>query len=107
MGRAEQRSDTREAPLDRLLSEALDEIAHLRRALESRTVVGQATGVVMKHFDVDAAQALDYLKRMSCTSNRKLTALAAEIAETRDVPILTDNSGAARVPTGRRDRPCR
>ena len=82
----EERPSTDESELDRLLSEALEENTHLRQALDSRTVVGQATGIVMNHFDIDADQALDYLKSMSSTSNRKLVDLAAEMAETRYVP---------------------
>jgi AmiR/NasT family two-component response regulator len=57
-------------------------------AVESRTIIGQAEGILMERLGIDAQQALEYLKRASSTSNRKLAQIAAEIAETRKLPEL-------------------
>jgi GAF domain-containing protein len=64
------------------------EIDQLGRALHSRTIIGQAQGILMERLDIDAAQAFDYLRRMSSHTNRKLVALAEEIARTRELPRL-------------------
>jgi AmiR/NasT family two-component response regulator len=60
----------------------------LHEALDSRLVIGQAEGILMSRLDLDADQAFEYLKRLSSTSNRKLAQIAAEIAETRELPTL-------------------
>ena len=62
------------------------EIDQLGRALHSRNTIGQAQGILMERFDIDAHQAVDYLRRMSSNSNRKLVDIAAEIARTRQLP---------------------
>lgn len=64
------------------------EIDQLGRALNSRTIIGQAQGILMERLDIDAAQAFDYLRRMSSHTNRKLVALAEEVARTRELPRL-------------------
>ena len=58
----------------------------LGRAIHNRTIIGQAQGILMERLDVDAAQAFDYLRRVSSTSNRKLVEVAEEIARTRRLP---------------------
>jgi AmiR/NasT family two-component response regulator len=40
----------------------------------------------MVRYDITADQAFDYLRRLSSHANRKLSAVAAEIAETRRIP---------------------
>ena len=40
----------------------------------------------MERYGMTADQAFDYLRRISSNSNRKVAAVAAEIAETRRVP---------------------
>lgn len=62
------------------------EIEQLNRAIETRSVIGQAQGIVMARLDVDAEHALSFLKRLSSTSNRKLVDIATEIATTRRLP---------------------
>lgn len=61
-------------------------IHHLGRALVSRTVIGQAEGILMERFNMDAAQAFAYLQRMSSHLNRKLVSVADEIVRTRELP---------------------
>jgi AmiR/NasT family two-component response regulator len=58
----------------------------LTDALEHRTAIGIAIGILMERFQVDDAQAMEYLKRLSSHQNRKLHDIAAEIADTRRVP---------------------
>lgn len=53
----------------------------LRRALETRTVIGQAQGVLMARQSIDADEAFDILRRASQRTNRKLREVAAEIVE--------------------------
>lgn len=53
--------------------------ATLRRALETRTVIGQAQGVLMARQGVGAEEAFDVLRRASQRTNRKLRDIAAEI----------------------------
>ena len=58
----------------------------LGRAIHNRSTIGQAQGILMERLDIDAAQAFDYLRRVSSTTNRKLADVAAEIARTRTLP---------------------
>ncbi|TXL62101.1 GAF and ANTAR domain-containing protein [Aeromicrobium terrae] len=56
----------------------------LRTALSHRTVIGQAEGLLMSSFGIDADQAFAYLKRLSQDTNTKLVKIAAEIIENTD-----------------------
>lgn len=53
----------------------------LRRALETRTVIGQAQGVLIGRQGITAEEAFDILRRASQRTNRKLRDVAAEIVE--------------------------
>jgi AmiR/NasT family two-component response regulator len=53
---------------------------HLREALESRDLIGQAKGILMARQGISADQAFDLLRHNSQQSGRKLKDLAAEIA---------------------------
>ncbi|PKH40646.1 GAF domain-containing protein [Nocardioides alpinus] len=64
------------------------EIDQLGMALHSRTIIGQATGLVMGRFGVDASQAFDYLRRVSSHSNQKLVEVARTVVSTGDLPDL-------------------
>ena len=61
-------------------------IEQLTQAVENRTVIGQALGILMERFSFDADQAFDYLARCSKEQNRKLYAIAVEFVETRELP---------------------
>jgi hypothetical protein len=54
-----------------------------RSALATRDVIGQAKGVIMERFDIDAVQAFDMLKRLSQDSNTPLADVAERLARTR------------------------
>lgn len=50
-----------------------------RSALASRDVIGQAKGMLMERFGVDAAQAFDLLKRLSQDTNTSLHQIAQRL----------------------------
>lgn len=81
-------SDGREdrARMAKSLADAEQEIKQLHDAVESRTIIGQAEGILMERLGIDACQALGYLKRVSSHTNRKVIDIATEIAETRNLP---------------------
>ena len=68
------------------LADAEREIRQLHQGLESRTLIGQAEGILMERLGLSSCQALEYLRRVSSHTNRKLVNVAAEIAETRELP---------------------
>lgn len=55
-------------------------------AMENRTVIGQAEGILMERLGIDAGQAFAYLRRLSQTEHRKLITISSEIVETRRLP---------------------
>jgi transcriptional regulator with GAF, ATPase, and Fis domain len=55
----------------------------LSRGLASRTVIGRATGVVMQHFDLDAATAFAVLRRLSECRHERLHDLAEHVVVSR------------------------
>lgn len=57
--------------------------ANLWRAIESRTTIGQAQGVLMATGGMSAEEAFDLLTRASQRSHRKLREVAAEIVARR------------------------
>ena len=59
----------------------IKEIEHLHRALESRDIIGQAKGILMERYDVDAAEAFELLVKLSQTSNTALTVVAEKLVE--------------------------
>jgi GAF domain-containing protein len=58
---------------------ASEDIHHLRTAITNRTVIGQATGVVMVQYGLSSLRAFDVLKRLSNEQNRKLASIAEEL----------------------------
>jgi len=60
--------------------------AHLEHAMISRQVIGQAVGILMERYSMDAQSAFNYLRRVSQNGNRKLRDLASELVETRRLP---------------------
>ena len=60
------------------------EVEHLRRALLSRDVIGQAKGVLMERFKVTADEAFALLVRASQHQNLRVAELARGLAETGD-----------------------
>jgi transcriptional regulator with GAF, ATPase, and Fis domain len=54
-----------------------------RSALASRDIIGQAKGILMERYQIDAGQAFDVLKRLSQGSNTPLVHVAYEIVTSR------------------------
>jgi hypothetical protein len=63
------------------------EIGERGVAMESRTQIGQAQGILMERLAIDADQAFAYLRRISQSENRKLITICNEIVETRHLPL--------------------
>jgi hypothetical protein len=62
------------------------ETMHLREALQSRDVIGQAKGILMEREKVTAEEAFELLRKTSQKVNRKLRDLAEELATTGAIP---------------------
>ena len=58
----------------------------LRLAAVNRTAIGQAQGILMERFSIDANRAFDLLRRVSQNSNTRLLEVATTIISTRRVP---------------------
>jgi GAF domain-containing protein len=65
---------------------AAREEASLRRAVDARKLVGQAQGILMERFSVDADRAFAILRRYSQDNNIKLRDVAQRLTETRELP---------------------
>lgn len=55
----------------------------LQSALTSRDVIGQAKGIIMERFNVDAVRAFEMLRELSQTGNIKLVEVAQRVIDTR------------------------
>lgn len=53
----------------------------LRRALETRDTIGQAKGMLMERYDIDAAAAFDLLCKLSQQSNIRLVEVAEKLID--------------------------
>lgn len=65
---------------------ATDRANKPERRLLTRQVIGQAIGILMERFDLDAESALAYLRHVSSTRNMKLRDIAVELTRTGEVP---------------------
>jgi len=54
----------------------------LESALTSRDLIGQAKGIIMERYKVDAVRAFDMLRELSQTSNTKLVDIAQRVVDT-------------------------
>jgi GAF domain-containing protein len=63
---------------------AAERAAGLETALESRSTIAQAQGILMQKFDIDADAAFDFLRRISQHENRRLFAVAEAIVVQRN-----------------------
>lgn len=63
-------------------------------ALDSRTIIAQACGVLMERFDIDATRAFALLTRVSSTQNVKLREVATEVVRTRIIPSAAPDKDA-------------
>jgi len=58
----------------------------LAQAIDARKLVGQAMGILMERFDMDADRAFAVLKRYSQDTNTKLRDVAQQLIDTRKLP---------------------
>jgi GAF domain-containing protein len=65
---------------------ALDREANLRRAMQSREIIGQAMGILMERHRVTASQAFDVMVHASQRTNIKLRTIAEELVRTGTLP---------------------
>jgi len=77
---------------------ARDRASNLVRALESNREVGVAMGILMQRHSISREAAFDVLRRASQDSNRKLAAVASDVADTG---ILAVGDPALPVPDAR------
>lgn len=70
------------------LDEALVEIANLGIALDHRTTISAALGMLMERHQLDYTAAFERLSRASQDGNVKLYDLAKELVETRHLTGL-------------------
>ena len=70
---------------------AAQRIDQFETALDSRTIISQATGLLMERYRIDAAAAFAVLTRVSSTQNIKMRDVATELIATRELPTLKDD----------------
>ncbi|MBD8078711.1 GAF and ANTAR domain-containing protein [Cellulosimicrobium arenosum] len=76
----------------------------LQSAVQTRTLIGQAQGIVMERYSLTAARAFAVLSRVSQDANIKLVDIAREIVLTRRIPGVpekgagSDGRSAAALP---------
>jgi len=58
----------------------------LTQAIDARKLVGQAQGILMERYDLDADRAFDVLRRYSQDTNTKLNDVARMLVATRRLP---------------------
>jgi GAF domain-containing protein len=61
-------------------------VTHLETAIDVRTAIGRAEGILMERFDLHPAQAFAVLRRVSQARNIKLNQVAEELVRTRETP---------------------
>ena len=64
----------------------------LAQAIASRDLIGQAKGILMERYKIDAQKAFTLLVRVSQQRNIKLRDLATELANTGHIASLTPTS---------------
>ncbi len=58
----------------------------LRQAMDARTLIGQAQGILMERFDLDDQGAFEVLRRYSQNTNTKLNEVARILVHSRTLP---------------------
>jgi GAF domain-containing protein len=64
----------------------------LRIGALNRTIIGQAQGILMERYEIDADQAFNVLRRVSQDNNIKLIRVADELVRTRRTPGIKAKS---------------
>ncbi|MGW6228261.1 ANTAR domain-containing protein, partial [Cellulosimicrobium cellulans] len=58
----------------------------LQSAVQTRTLIGQAQGIVMERYSLTPGRAFAVLSRVSQDANIKLVDIARQVVETRRIP---------------------
>jgi GAF domain-containing protein len=58
----------------------------LLKAVDARHLIGQAQGILMERYSIDATQAFTVLRRYSSHTNRKLRLVAEDVVHNRHLP---------------------
>jgi hypothetical protein len=66
----------------------------LQVAIDARKLIGQAQGILMERFDIDADRAFEFLRRQSQSHNVKLRYVAEWVVDHRDSPDATFSAPA-------------
>ena len=69
-----------------------DERLQFQSALASRDIIGQAKGIIMERFDVDAVRAFELLRSLSQNTNTRLALVAEELVSRGPEPIPRNKS---------------
>ncbi|MET0767177.1 MAG: GAF and ANTAR domain-containing protein [Aeromicrobium sp.] len=69
---------------------AAERLEGMATALQSRTTIAQAQGILMQKFDIDADAAFQFLKRISQHENKRLFNVAEAIVVQREANIGPD-----------------
>uniref|UniRef100_UPI00293EAE40 ANTAR domain-containing protein n=1 Tax=Clavibacter sp. MX14-G9D TaxID=3064656 RepID=UPI00293EAE40 len=72
----------------RIALAAWDAAEELERGLASRTLIGQAQGILMERFSLDAERAFQVLRRYSQDGNVKLVEVARRVVQTGALPTV-------------------
>lgn len=70
---------------------------NLARAVDARMVVGQAMGILMERYGIDAGRAFAVLRRYSQDTNTKLRDVAQRLIDTRQLPRNTGETHTERA----------
>jgi GAF domain-containing protein len=65
---------------------AVERTENLKRAVDARTVIGQAEGILMERYGLDADTAFSVLRRYSQQGNTKLHEVAERVVRERALP---------------------
>lgn len=84
-----------------ILVDAADTRHHLERALDTRTTIGQAVGILMHRYHLPGDRAFALLRRASQHNNVRIAALAMDLVENGVLPTI---SGTGLEPPGPVDR---
>jgi GAF domain-containing protein len=69
-----------------LYESAVEQVGHLRAALDSRAVIDQAKGILMERLKLTADEAFRVLARASMTTNTKVRDIAELCVRTGEIP---------------------
>lgn len=72
-------------------------VEHMGRAMDTRNLIGQATGMLMERYGLSGTQAFAVLTRHSQAQNRKLRDIAQELVDSRLIGVGGSGSGATQA----------